>query len=55
MGTKRLRENKITSSGKWLLEKRSQIAKTNTVRNGSEDFNLGKTKLNSLTCCVILC
>ncbi|MDX8338052.1 DUF6057 family protein [Draconibacterium sp. IB214405] len=36
---KRLAENNATSHSQWLLEKRSQIAQTDTIRNGSEYLN----------------
>lgn len=57
---KRLAENNASSSSKWLVEKRSQIAKTDTIRNGSEylkslEFLVEQNPQNHIALNYLLC
>nr|WP_321353582.1 DUF6057 family protein [uncultured Draconibacterium sp.] len=57
---KRLAENNALSNPGWLLEKRSQIAKTDTIRNGSEylkslEFLVEQNPQNKIALDYLLC
>ncbi|WP_319591551.1 DUF6057 family protein [uncultured Draconibacterium sp.] len=57
---KRLAENNASSKSQWLLEKRSQIAKIDTIRNGSEylkslEFLVKQNPQNHIALDYLLC